>query len=193
MPRAESALFSISPPSPFQILAGVLYCIMIGLLPSTTGYKAYLEEPVEWYPEEEDISQHLTESKHTVHYPVHQPLSIILLLFCFYCFDPEMNWVCCMKDVYLFFLNERNISKYQKIDLKAQLWIIFILSSLNVMKIPQLQGLHRYFFFSFRKLAHAIYGDFLALKFENFQLKNFDIFLIFAQNINCGYTLEPPR
>ena len=27
----------------------------------------------------------------------------------------------------------------------------------------------------------------------NFQLKNFDIFLIFAQNIDCGYTLEPPR
>ena len=26
-----------------------------------------------------------------------------------------------------------------------------------------------------------------------FQLKNFDIFLIFAQNIDCGYTLEPPR
>ena len=33
----------------------------------------------------------------------------------------------------------------------------------------------------------------LALKIENFQLKNFDIFLIFAQNIDCGYTLEPPR
>ena len=31
------------------------------------------------------------------------------------------------------------------------------------------------------------------LKIENFQLKNFDMFLIFAQNINCGYTLEPPR
>ena len=30
---------------------------------------------------------------------------------------------------------------------------------------------------------------FLALKIENFKLKNFDIFLIFAQNINCGYTL----
>ena len=28
---------------------------------------------------------------------------------------------------------------------------------------------------------------------ENFQWKNFDIFLIFAQNIDCGYTLEPPR
>ena len=33
---------------------------------------------------------------------------------------------------------------------------------------------------------------FLALKIENFQLKMFDIFLIFAQNIDCGYTLEPP-
>ena len=34
---------------------------------------------------------------------------------------------------------------------------------------------------------------FLALTIENFQLKNFDIFLIFAQNIDCGYTLEPLR
>ena len=32
---------------------------------------------------------------------------------------------------------------------------------------------------------------FCALKIENFQLKNFDIFLIFAQNIDCGYMLEP--
>ena len=30
-------------------------------------------------------------------------------------------------------------------------------------------------------------------KNENFHWKNFDIFLIFAQNIDCGYTLEPPR
>ena len=27
---------------------------------------------------------------------------------------------------------------------------------------------------------------FLALKIENYQLKNFDSFLIFAQNIDCG-------
>ena len=32
-----------------------------------------------------------------------------------------------------------------------------------------------------------------VLKNEKFQYKNFDIFLIFAQNIDCGYTLEPPR
>ena len=34
---------------------------------------------------------------------------------------------------------------------------------------------------------------FLALKVKKYQLKKFDIFLIFAQNIDCGYTLEPPR
>ena len=33
---------------------------------------------------------------------------------------------------------------------------------------------------------------FLALKIQNIRLKDFDIFLIFAQNIDSGYTLEPP-
>ena len=32
---------------------------------------------------------------------------------------------------------------------------------------------------------------FSPVKIENFQWKIFDIFLIFAQNIDCGYTLEP--
>ena len=30
-------------------------------------------------------------------------------------------------------------------------------------------------------------------KKENFRIKNSDIFHISAQNINCGYSLEPPR
>ena len=34
---------------------------------------------------------------------------------------------------------------------------------------------------------------FSAVKIENFNGKNFDIFIMFAQNIDCGYTLEPPR
>ena len=34
---------------------------------------------------------------------------------------------------------------------------------------------------------------FKFVKKENFQQKNSDIFLIFAQNIDCGYMLEPPR
>ena len=32
-----------------------------------------------------------------------------------------------------------------------------------------------------------------AVKIENFNYFFFLIFLIFAQNIDCGYTLEPPR
>ena len=34
---------------------------------------------------------------------------------------------------------------------------------------------------------------FSAVKIENFTRKKFDSFNIFAQNIDCGYTLEPPR
>ena len=48
-------------------------------------------------------------------------------------------------------------------------------------------------FLTLRKHTHAIYRDFFSPeKNENF-IRNFDIFLIFAQNIDCGYTLEPPR
>ena len=34
---------------------------------------------------------------------------------------------------------------------------------------------------------------FKVVKYEKFQWKTFDIFLIVAQNIGCGYMLEPPR
>ena len=34
---------------------------------------------------------------------------------------------------------------------------------------------------------------FHSCKNDNFQMEIFDIFLIFAQNINCGYMLEPPH
>ena len=34
---------------------------------------------------------------------------------------------------------------------------------------------------------------FLNCKNGNFHMKKCDIFLIFAQNIDRGYTLEPPR
>ena len=43
-----------------------------------------------------------------------------------------------------------------------------------------------------QKHAHIIYSNFFSSKIENFQWKKFDIFLIFAQNIDCGYMLEPP-
>ena len=37
----------------------------------------------------------------------------------------------------------------------------------------------------------AIFHD--GCKNNNFQMKNCDIFLIFAHNIDPGYTLEPPQ
>ena len=44
-----------------------------------------------------------------------------------------------------------------------------------------------------RKHVHAIYCNIHGCKNDNFQMKIFDIFLIFAQNTDCGYTLEPPQ
>ena len=38
-----------------------------------------------------------------------------------------------------------------------------------------------------------IYRKFHLQNTENFQIKNSDIFYISAQNIDCGYSLEPPR
>ena len=40
-----------------------------------------------------------------------------------------------------------------------------------------------------RQHTYAIYG----CKSGNFQMKKLDIFLIFVQNKDCGYTLEPPQ
>ena len=34
---------------------------------------------------------------------------------------------------------------------------------------------------------------FTAVKKDNFQMKNCDIFLFSAQNMDCGYMLEPPH
>ena len=38
-----------------------------------------------------------------------------------------------------------------------------------------------------------IYWKFYQQKTESFQMKNSKIFHISAQNIDCGYLLEPPR
>ena len=44
-----------------------------------------------------------------------------------------------------------------------------------------------------RKQAYSNILTILWPKIENFQIKNSDIFHISAQNIDCGYSLEPPR
>ena len=44
-----------------------------------------------------------------------------------------------------------------------------------------------------RKLAYSNILNISPPKTESFQIKNSDIFHIFSQNIDCGYSLEPPR
>ena len=45
----------------------------------------------------------------------------------------------------------------------------------------------------YENMPIQIYWKFYHQKNENFQMKNSDIFHISAQNIYCGYSLEPPR
>ena len=47
--------------------------------------------------------------------------------------------------------------------------------------------------FPLRKHAYSNILKILAPENENFHIKNSDIFHISAQNIDCGYSLEPPR
>ena len=46
---------------------------------------------------------------------------------------------------------------------------------------------------SLRKHAYSNILKILPSKYENFQIKKSDIFHVSAQNIDCGYSLEPPR
>ena len=48
-------------------------------------------------------------------------------------------------------------------------------------------------YFPLRKHAYSNILKFLPPNNENFQMKNSDNFHISAQNIDCGYSLEPPR
>ena len=47
--------------------------------------------------------------------------------------------------------------------------------------------------FTFRKHADSNILKILQPKKEKFQIKNSEIFYMSPQNINCGYSLEPPR
>ena len=44
-----------------------------------------------------------------------------------------------------------------------------------------------------RQLAHALYTEIFSAVKLKISSESFDIFNVFAQNIDCGYTLEPPR
>ena len=53
---------------------------------------------------------------------------------------------------------------------------------------------YRYFyFFHYENIPIQVYRNFTTKTMKNFQIKNSEIFHISAQNIDCGYSLEPPR
>ena len=49
------------------------------------------------------------------------------------------------------------------------------------------------YYIHYENMPIQIYWKFCHPKNENFQIKSSDIFHISAQNIDCGYSLEPPR
>ena len=53
--------------------------------------------------------------------------------------------------------------------------------------------IHANTLWALRKHAYSNILKILQPKMENFQIKNSDIFHIYAQNIDCGYALEPHR
>ena len=50
-----------------------------------------------------------------------------------------------------------------------------------------------FFVIHYENMPIQIYWKFYHQKSENFQMKNSDILHISAQNIDCGYSLEPPQ
>ena len=64
----------------------------------------------------------------------------------------------------------------------------FFYTSTHMIYLNSLKYWDRY---AYVLRKHA-YSNILKIN-ENFQIKNSDIFHISAQNINCGYLLEPPR
>ena len=57
----------------------------------------------------------------------------------------------------------------------------------------KISPLFKYFMYHYENMPMLYTAIFHSCKKDNFQMKNCDVFLIFAQNFDCGYTLEPAR
>ena len=68
-----------------------------------------------------------------------------------------------------------------------------MLNELSVLIPPFGKSFYFCYRFHYANMSVQYTAIFHGCKNDNFQMKNFDIFLIFAQNIDCGYTLEPPQ
>ena len=64
--------------------------------------------------------------------------------------------------------------------------LLFFLSKTKIKPIKN-KNMH------YENMPIQMYWKFYHQNMKNFQIKNSDIFHISAQNIDCGYSLEPPR
>ena len=69
---------------------------------------------------------------------------------------------------------------------------LFMLSTLGKFSADDILKCFSYFFPTLRRHAYSNTLKNLLPK-KKLQIKNSDIFHISAQNIDCGYSLEPPR
>ena len=101
-------------------------------------------------------------------------------------------------DLYLYIDNEKLITGlYDKQDDYSFRIVYFAFLSSNIPSAPAYgvynSQLTRYARASLRKHAYSNILKILPPKKWKFSDKNSDIFHISAQNIDCGYSLEPPR
>ena len=71
-----------------------------------------------------------------------------------------------------------------------QLYALIFMQELNFMPWPVEKSMKELYYANMSVQYTAIFH---GCKNVKFQMKNYNIFLIFAQNIDCGYTLEPPQ
>ena len=71
-------------------------------------------------------------------------------------------------------------------------FMYFVLSQISRQRY-ETRPYHRKSEISLRKHAYSNTLKISLPKTENFQIKKSDIFHNSAQNIDCGYSLEPPR
>ena len=67
------------------------------------------------------------------------------------------------------------------------------LSGISKNTIFRMKSCYTYLTFHYENTSMRYTAIFHGCKNDNFQMKNSNIFLIFAQNIDCGYTLELPH
>ena len=63
----------------------------------------------------------------------------------------------------------------------------------QAFKVVNVQILHIFLQTHYENLPMQYTKIFFQFKNRKFSSEKIDIFLIFAKNIDCGYTIEPPR